>query len=219
MGRDIRMCCFRGLILAAASSVALIAQPRPPAGQCDVPEDAPLAMVTGSRPAELWNSYAPAMKFAVPAGNPVGVAQREGDWTCVSHYGSGNGWMLTNRIRPISPDLHPPDNAWTGTWTPLGVKKQPREAVTKLVISTGATPGNLKVQGEAYWFGAVVHGERVMHEGAVEGEAQPKENRLHVAEGGCEVHIALIGGFLHVQDNRQCGGMNVTFTGVWEKSR
>jgi hypothetical protein len=207
------------LVLAVASPVALLAQSNPPAAHCDVPADAPLALVTGSKPAELWNSYAPAMKFAVPAGNPVAVGKQDGDWTCVSHYGSGYGWMPSNRLRAISPDLHPSATNWAGTWTPLGLKKQPRDMTTKLVISSGAAPGSLKVQGEAYWIGAVVHGERVVHDGAVEGEAQAKENRLHVADGGCEVNIALIGGFLDVQDNHECGGMNVTFTGVWQKTR
>jgi hypothetical protein len=108
--------------------------------------------------------------------------------------------MLANRLQPLQPDLHPPA---AGTWTPLALKKQPRDAVTKLVTSTGVAPGHLKVDGEAYCFGAVVNGERVMHEGTVEGEAQTNENRLHIAEGGCEVNLSLIGGFLNVQDNRE----------------
>lgn len=210
---------FPLLILAASSPLALTAQPKPPADHCDVPPDAPLALVTGSKAADLWNSYAPSMKFAVPAGNPVAIGKRDGDWTCVSHYGSGYGWMLTSRLQPIQPDLHPPAIAWTGTWTPLGLKKQPRDAITKLVISSGAATGKLKVNGQAYWLGAVVKGERVTHEGGVDGEAQPAENRLHIADGGCEVNLSLIGGFLNVQDNRECGGMNVTFTGVWQKTR
>jgi len=209
---------FPILILTTATSPALTAQPKPPAAPCDVPRDAPLAVVTGSKPADLWNSYAPSAKFPVPAGNPVATGRRDGDWACVSHYGSGSGWMLANRLQPLQPDLHPLAAAWTGTWTPLGLKKQPRDAVTKLVISTGVAPGSLKVNGEAYWFGAVVNGERVMHEGAVEGEAQTNENRLHITEGACEVDLALIGGFLNVQDNRECGGMTVTFTGVWQKT-
>jgi hypothetical protein len=207
------------LILAAATSLTLTAQPKPPAAPCDVPQDAPLALVTGSKPADLWNSYAPSTKFAVPVGQPVAVGRSEGDWTCVSHFGSGYGWMLANRLQPVQPDLHPPAAAWTGTWTPLGLKKQPRDASTKLVISAGAAKGSLKVSGEAYWFGAIVNGERVMHDGAVEGEGQPVENRLQIAEGPCEVNLSLVGGFLNVQDNRECGGMNVTFTGVWQKAR
>ena len=86
------------------------------------------------------------------------------------------------------------------------------------MISTGAAPGHLRVNGQAYWFGAVVKGERVVHEGAVEGEARTNENRLHITEGGCEVDLSLIGNFLNVQDNRECGGMNVTFAGVWQKT-
>jgi hypothetical protein len=206
-------------ILAVSALQSFSAQSKPPADHCDVSPDAPLALVIGSKDADLWNSYAPSMKFPVLAGQPVAVGKREGDWTCVNHYGSGYGWMLTNRLQPIQTDLHPPATAWTGTWTPLGLKKQPREAITKLVISTGTAPASLKVDGQAYWFGAVVNGERVMHEGAVEGEAQPNENRLHIAEGGCEVNFSLIGGFLNVQDNRECGGMNVTFTGVWQKTK
>jgi hypothetical protein len=210
---------FPLLILVAATCLTSAAQPKPPADHCDVPPEAPLALVTGSKPAELWNSYTPSIKFSVPSENPVAVGKQNGDWTCVSHYGTGYGWMLTARLRPIQPDLHPPAAGWTGTWTPLGVKKQPRGAVTRIAISAGASPGHLKVQGEAYWFGAVVAGERVVHDGAVEGEAQPRENRLHIAEDGCQVDLALIGGFLNVQDNRECGGMNVTFTGVWQKNR
>jgi hypothetical protein len=209
---------FPVLVLAAAIPLALTGQPKPPSDHCDVSPGAPLALVTGSGRADLWNSYAPSMKFSMPAGQPVAIGKRDGDWTCVSHHGSGYGWMLTNRLQPIQPDLHPPVIAWTGAWTPLGLKKQPREAVTRLVISTSSAPGNLKVDGHAYWFGAVVNGERVTHEGAVEGEAQPNENRLHIAEGSCEVNFSLIGGFLVVQDNRECGGMNVTFTGVWQKT-
>jgi hypothetical protein len=205
------------LILTIASSLVLTAQPKPPAAPCDVPSDAPLALVTGSKPADLWNSYARSTKFPVPAGNPVAVGRQDGDWTCVSHYGSGYGWMLSSRLQPLQPDLHPPAAAWTGTWTPLGLRNQPRDAVTKLVISAGKAPGSLKVAGEAYWFGAVVKGERVVHDGAVEGEAQTTENRLRITEGGCEVNLSLVGGFLNVQDNRECGGMNVTFTGVWQK--
>jgi hypothetical protein len=206
------------LMIAVAAPLVLMGQPKPPSEGCDVPEDAPMARVTGSKPAELWNSVL-SVKFSVPAGHPVSTGKRNGDWTCVSYYGSGNGWMLSSRLEAIQPDLHPPASAWMGTWVPLGVKKQPREGVTKLTISAGAAAGSVKVEGQAYWFGAVVHGERVEHEGSVGGEARPHENRLHIADGGCEVDMALIGGFLNVRDNRGCGGMNVTFTGVWEKGK
>jgi len=210
---------FPLLILTASNPFALAAQPKPPADHCEVSPDAPLALVTGSKEADLWNSYAPSMKFPVPAGHPVAIGRRNSDWTCVSHYGSGYGWILTNRLQPIQPDLHPPATAWKGTWTPLGLKKQPRGAMTKLVISTGVAPGGLRVAGQAYWFGAIVEGERVTHEGAVDGEASPSENRLHLIDGACEVNISLIGGFLNVMDNRECGGANVTFTGVWQKTK
>jgi hypothetical protein len=209
---------MRSLILIAALRLIVAAQDKPPAGQCDVPDDAPLALVTGSKSVDLWKPSPPSVKFPVPAGHPVAIGKRDGEWTCVDHYGTGYGWMLTNRLRPIQPDLHPAAAAWIGVWTPLGWKKQSRDTVTKIVISTGATQGTLKVEGQAYWFGAVVKGERVQHEGAVEGEAQPEENRLRIMEGGCEVNLVLIGGFLKAEDNRQCGGMNVTFSGVWERT-
>ena len=105
----------RVLILAAATPLTLPAQPKPPTDHCDVSPDAPLALVIGPKHADLWNSSAPSMKFPVPAGNPVAIGKRDGDWTCVSHYGSGLGWMLTKRLQPLQPDLHPPAAAWTGT--------------------------------------------------------------------------------------------------------
>src|SRR5690349_20457489 len=137
---------MRKLILIAALPLFAGAQPKAPAGACDVPDDAPMALVTGTEMADSWKPSPASMKFSVPAGHPVAIGQRAVEWTCVNYYAAGYGWMLTSRLRPIPPELHPAPADWLGVWTPLGLKKQPRDAVTKLVISSEATPATLKFE-------------------------------------------------------------------------
>jgi hypothetical protein len=57
------------------------------------------------------------------------------------------------------------------------------------------------------------------NEGVFAGTAKPAGNRLHFGDGaqGCEIDMALAGSFLVVADNHECGGHNVSFTGIYTR--
>jgi hypothetical protein len=145
-------------------------------------------------------------------GDIVVIYRTEGDWTCgylTGKTGGGPGWILTNAIRAAASDPNPPLSAWVGTW---------RDGEGAITIGTAATGGALTVKGEAVWHGAA----DLAHSGAFSGEATPKGNQLHYATGtsryDCVVDAVLYEKYLLVNDNGQCGGLNVRFSGIWKRA-
>ena len=79
--------------------------------------------------------------------------------------------------------------------------------------------GLFKVLGTAFWKGT---GDNV-HTGELDGTAIRKENKLLFGEDdnsdyACKVRLLLISKYLIVRDNLNCGGANVTFSGVYTKT-
>lgn len=112
---------------------------------------------------------------------------------------------------------------WFGKWS--------RSAETEIEITAGAG-GRVKLAGEASYGsldpGRVARG--AINVGQLEGEGAPKGNMLAVGEdytdptkplgedrSECRARLQLIGRYLLVEDNMGCGGMNVSFTGVYVK--
>jgi hypothetical protein len=115
------------------------------------------------------------------------------------------GWIPEQRVaaRPVDPA--PPLTAWIGTWRLYDnsiVLKQAGESVD--------------ADGAAYW-----PGKNVMpaNQGAFAGTVRPSGNRLHFSDDqqACEVDMTLAGPFLVVADNQGCGGLNVSFTGIFTR--
>src|SRR5579863_446462 len=153
-------------------TITAAAQGNPPhiTSRCDVPDGAPLALITGTGAVDMWHlDLPPAQNLPVKAGQPVYVGNREGDWTCIGGFGSGYGWAPAARLAPIAVDPNPPRASWIGTWVPYGWKNQDPKTSSKLVIAAGPANGLLQVQGRKFWFGPVVGGERVLHRGGVAG--------------------------------------------------
>jgi hypothetical protein len=80
----------------------------------------------------------------------------------------------------------------------------------------------------------VIGGEHVypaaqnVHTGAIGAEVKPEGTYLAFAEDGtkdfdkasdgdCQVRMQRVGEFLAVEDNGQCGGVMVTFTGLYRR--
>jgi hypothetical protein len=142
-------------------------------------------------------------------GDPVVVTRVEGDWTCgylVGRKGSGPGWVRSRDIRLVDSDPNPPLVAWTGTWV---------QGENQIRIQSSKTPGELDLEGEAYWHGI---GDNV-HSGEFASAATPAGNHLHVEDDACHIDLAVIGRYLLANDNDNCGGLNVRFWGVWKHSR
>jgi hypothetical protein len=111
---------------------------------------------------------------------------------------------------------------WDGTWR--------RDSEAEIVLKSGGD--EVTVSGNATWGGS--DPERVkrgaVHVGELEGTGRPRGRVLAVgydpdrsafppdggaAEDGCAAKLELYGRYLIVGDNGRCGGVNVSFSGVY----
>ena len=154
-------------------------------------------------------------KAYLVAGDEVLTSRTFGDWVCAWYQparGSETvGWLPAERLAFSEPAARPPLASWLGTWGFYD---------SSLRLSRGRKPGELRVAGDATWVG-VNPGN--VHVGEVSGEAAPAGNALTVSEGGdeydCRLTLHLVGPYLVASDNKQCGGVNVTFDGVYRRKK
>jgi hypothetical protein len=111
---------------------------------------------------------------------------------------------------------------WDGTWR--------RDSEAEIVLKSGGD--EVTVSGNATWGGS--DPERVkrgaVHVGELEGTGRPRGRVLAIgydpdrsvvppdgetAEDGCAAKLELYGRYLIVVDNGRCGGVNVSFSGVY----
>jgi hypothetical protein len=149
--------------------------------------------------------------YLVP-GNEVLTSRTFGDWVCAWYQparGSETvGWLPADRLAVAEPAARPPLASWLGAWGFYD---------NSLRLSRGRRPGELRVAGDATWVG-VNPGNA--HVGEVSGEAAPAGNVLQVSsEDDCRLTLRLVGPYLVASDNKQCGGVNVTFDGVYRRKR
>lgn len=147
----------------------------------------------------------------VTPGDEVVVSRTFGDWVC-SWYQPARGretvgWIQAQRLEVSGADGATQPASWLGAWEFYDAS---------LRVSRGARPGALRVSGEAFWRGA--NPENV-HTGEFSGEAVPAGNVLTIGDDVCRVTLRLVGAYLVVGDNKQCGGVNVTFDGVYRRRR
>jgi hypothetical protein len=105
-------------------------------------------------------------------------------------------------------NLKPQD--WLGKW---------RYYDNSIEISKSGA-GELAVKGNAFWQGL---GDNI-HIGELDHKAKPTGNILKLGENetseyDCKVTMRLLGKYLIASDNNNCGGANVTFSGVYRKTK
>ena len=108
------------------------------------------------------------------------------------------GWIAKSdvTIESPQPSTQPPVSAWVGRW---------RDSDDWIRISRRG--GDLTFDGHASW--------ARRNFGDFSGTAKPDGATATVSDSGCTVTMRLLGRYLVVDDNGQCGGMNVRFTGVY----
>lgn len=165
--------------------------------------------------------------FVVP-GDQVLALANPAPMPCVSYIAPGarrvkgvfsetSGYLPASALKelPAAPRLED----WAGTWS--------RNAEAEITLTTAG--GKIKVAGQAT-YGALDPG-RVkrggVNMGELEGEATPKGNMLPLGPGydgtrpfgddrsECRAKLRLFGRYLVVEDNGACGGMNVSFSGIY----
>jgi hypothetical protein len=149
--------------------------------------------------------------YLVP-GNEVLTSRMFGDWVCAWYQPASGyetvGWLPAARLAIVEPPARPPLALWLGAW---GFHDN------SLRLSRGPKAGELRVAGDATWVGV---NPANAHVGEVSGEAAPAGNVLQVnSEDDCRLTLRLVGSYLVASDNKQCGGVNVTFDGVYRRRK
>lgn len=133
------------------------------------------------------------------------------------------GWLPRSALR-IEPPAQPDLSAWVGQW------RRDKEAAIELKPKG---PNGLQVTGSATY--GALDPQRVrrgaVNMGTLEGVSTPRGNILPVGEKydgvrspdegqnfACKARLRLLGPYLAVEDNGNCGGMNVRFTGIYMRS-
>jgi hypothetical protein len=148
--------------------------------------------------------------YVIP-GDELIVSRAFGEYVCAWYQparGSETvGWMAASQLEISEADANPAAALWLGSWEFYN---------NSLLITRGAKAGMLRVEGEAFWHG--VNPENV-HTGEVGGEAAPAAGVLRLDDDICRATFRLVGPYLIVDDNGDCGGANVTFDGVYRKKK
>jgi hypothetical protein len=120
------------------------------------------------------------------------------------------GWILASELEIFSPVKAPLLNKWLGEWESNG---------NTINIRRGQKPRTLKITGNAFWRGL---GDNI-HIGELDYTGIPKGYRLETGSGpdkyDCWVKMQMVGDFLIASDNMNCGGVNVSFSGVYRKKK
>jgi hypothetical protein len=149
-------------------------------------------------------------KAYVVAGDALVVSRAFGDYVCAWFQPARGyetvGWLRADQLDISEPDASPTPARWLGEWTLHS---------NSLSISRGAKSGELRVEGSAVWHGL---GDNV-HVGEVNASAAPSGDALTLEDDICKLTLRLVGDFLVADDNGECGGVNVTFDGVYRKKK
>ncbi|HEX3407119.1 MAG TPA: hypothetical protein VHS81_07765 [Caulobacteraceae bacterium] len=148
----------------------------------------------------------------VVAGDQVIVGARAGAVVCVAkpnRQGDTAGWVADQQVQ-LQPTPPAPPAAWVGHWVLPGGD----------TIDLKAQGAALLVSGAACWPACNASGKgRVPNVGDLEGKATPAKGRLRIgSDDDCAAEMWLVGPYLVVFDNLGCGGMNVSFTGIYQRA-
>lgn len=188
-----------------------------------------LAIVTGEAESRLYffddmdgcpsrGAACQSKSYVVP-GDELIVGKQRGDWSCVWYAGKSRetvGWVNNRRLQYVEASENPD---WHGKW---------KQYAYAGFISIAQKAGRHYVLGKTKWFGAQLpDGTQVVHLGDLGGELSVEKNFAHSgpvagetdAQYSCMVDYVRLGRFLIVHDNKQCGGVNVSFDGVYTAAR
>jgi hypothetical protein len=158
--------------------------------------------------------------YLVP-GDIVLNGRVQGAFTCVSyqsfHTRKQNwttGWLPTKSLAPIEPISSSKASDWIGDWSHPG-------GTVSISHSSG---GKLRIEGEHTYPAA-----QNVHSGVLGAEVAPQQGMIafvddgsipfdQAEDGQCIVRMQRVGTWLLVEDNRQCGGSMVTFTGLYRRN-
>jgi hypothetical protein len=147
------------------------------------------------------------------SGDEVIVSRNFGKYACSWYQPKMGaetvGWILSEKLELVEQNKNPELNAWIGEWKYY-------DNSIEIIISNER--GSVNIAGNALWKGL---GDNV-HIGELDSVSKPDGSILKIGEAetdeyACKVTMRLVGKFLIASDNLNCGGANVTFTGVYRR--
>lgn len=141
------------------------------------------------------------------------VSRTLGDYSCVWYKPMKGaetvGWIRSDKLE-FTAMVQSIDD-YVGKWSYYD---------NEIEISKTAEKSVFNISGMAFWKGVGAN----VHTGELEGVAKWNESKLlfnneDKDEFACKATLDLLGSYLIVSDNLNCGGANVTFTGVYTKKR
>ena len=150
-----------------------------------------------------------------PPNAPVVVTGRAGPYACAAFVGPApalhvaRGWLPLAGLARV---VRGKSIRWVGEW---------RAEAAQSIAIRARRRSSLSVYGIASW-GAddparVAAGQ--VNSGELIARGSPRGDRLDLADGDCTARMWRLGPYLVVADNGRCGGMNVSFTGVYRSGR
>ena len=160
-------------------------------------------LLEGSLDACRTNSY-------VIEGDRLVVGRSLGDFVCAfypNYSGGTAGWIRRDRLAIEATDRAPPLSRWEGDWTD--------GASADVTILT--KDDRTYIVGNAFWPARPEENDwPTIHIGEVEDRLAIDGNRANYADDNlCQLELTVLPDFLLIEDNRKCGGANVTFSGVY----
>lgn len=152
-------------------------------------------------------------KSYVISGNEVIVSRKYGNFVCAwfqPKKGSETvSWISADKVENVN--IQQNNAELVGTWNFYD---------NEIRIKKGVKPNTFKVSGEAFWkgLGDNIHTGELDHEGVLVGN-ELKLGEDDTDEYACKVTLKLVGKYLIVSDNLNCGGANVTFSGVYQRTK
>ena len=157
--------------------------------------------------------------YLVP-GDMALVGKQNAAFRCVSSQSAAdskqhwsNGWLPASALAPVTPEPAPATADWLGAWVRAGAEIDIKQAAN----------GGLAIHGEAIFRAA-----QDVHNGVIDAAAKPEQGIVAFADDGgvafdsagadsCLVRMRRAAALLVIEDNGNCGGANVTFTGFYRK--
>lgn len=116
------------------------------------------------------------------------------------------GWLDASTLSMEPPSVVAGTQSWLGTW---------KYAENTIEVTSNKLAGFVNVSGRAFWRGL---GDNI-HIGEIDGRYRPDHGLIKYSDGDstydCKAELRLAGPFLIVSDNMNCGGANVSFSGIY----
>ena len=116
------------------------------------------------------------------------------------------GWIRADALRLVADD----SQHWDGVW---------RSTREKEIQISPQTAGVYRISGQATWGSSDPDRVKLgaINVGDLDGTIKPDGAQAGFDDSICHVSFRLFGSYLLVDDNEACGGLNVTFSGVYRR--